>query len=65
MLTRSVLESTARSKPSACTENPLPMPRIRPSKAARSENPCWTNLILYEINVDTGTQPWKVKVNKQ
>jgi hypothetical protein len=26
--------------------------------------PPWTNLILYGINVDTGTRPWEVKVNK-
>jgi hypothetical protein len=33
---------------------------IRSSKAARSVNPRWTNLILYGINGDTGTRLWKV-----
>jgi hypothetical protein len=38
---------------------------IRSSKAVLSVNPRWTNLILYGIDGDKGTRPWKVKVNEQ
>jgi hypothetical protein len=38
---------------------------IRSSKAARSVNSRWSNSVLYGINGDTGTRPWKAKVNKQ
>jgi hypothetical protein len=34
------------------------------SKAVRSLNPRWTKLILYGINGDTGTRPWKVEVSE-
>jgi hypothetical protein len=43
------------------TVNPSP---ARRSKAERSVNPRWTNTILYGINTDMGTWPWKTKVNK-
>jgi hypothetical protein len=38
---------------------------IRTSKEACSVNPRCTNSLLYGFNVDTGTWPWKVKVNKE
>jgi hypothetical protein len=47
------------------TENPRPTRGIRSSKAVGSVNPRWTNLVLYGIDGDTGTRPWKVKVNEQ
>jgi hypothetical protein len=45
--------------------NRRPAREKRSSKPARSVNPRWTNLILCGINGDTGTRPWKIKVNKQ
>jgi hypothetical protein len=47
------------------TVNHRPAHGIRSSKAARSVNPRWTNLILYRVNGDTGTRPWKVKAIKK
>jgi hypothetical protein len=38
------------------------MPEIRSSKAARSMNPRWTNVILYGINGDTGAYVAVVKL---
>jgi hypothetical protein len=42
--------------------NPRLTRGIRSSKAARSVNPRWKNLILYGINGDTGTRPWSKKI---
>lgn len=47
------------------TVNPHPTWGISPLKLACSMNTHWMNLILYAINGDTGTCPWKVNVNKQ
>jgi hypothetical protein len=47
------------------TVNPRPPRGIRSSKTALSANPRWANLILYGINKDMGTRPWKVNANKQ
>jgi hypothetical protein len=47
------------------TVNPHLKRGIRSSKTAPSVNPRWTSLILYGINGDTGTRPWKVKLSKQ
>jgi hypothetical protein len=47
------------------TANPRPMRGTLSTKAARSVNPRWTNLIQNDINGDAWTLPSKVWINKK